>query len=171
MRVISRFLSRVAGAASIISMICVALMMLHVTADVALRFALNMPLPGTISIVSHYYMVMLGFLALALAEDRDDHISVEVIYELLPAGVRRVLSGVARVVSAAAFGLVAVRGWEVALSKTKIGASIQQGSDVIIVWPTYWAIPIGAGLMALVAFAKIFEPMPEPHAPEEHVYE
>lgn len=171
MTILGRLLSRVAGAASLVSLICVALMMLHVTADVVGRFTMNMPLPGTITIVSHYYMVLLGFLALALAEDRNAHISVEVVYDLLPGFARRALAILARLVSAAAFGLVAVRGWEVAQSKTAIGASVQQGSDVIVVWPTYWAIPIGAGLMALVALAKVFEPDAGDAAPEEHLYE
>lgn len=116
-------------------------------------------------------MVLLGFLALAVAEDRDAHISVEVFAELMPGAVRRALAGLARLVSAAAFSLVAVRGWEVALSKTKIGASVQQGSDVILVWPTYWAIPIGAGLMALVAIARLFVGGGPAAAPEETWHE
>ncbi len=168
---VSKALSRISDAASWISLICVALMMIHVSADVTGRFLLNMPLRGTITIVSNYYMVLLGFLALAAAEDRDAHISVEVVSDMMPEGVRRALAGLARLVSAAAFALVAVRGWEVALDKTRLGASVQQGSDVIPVWPTYWAIPIGAGLMAIVAFARFFSGPGPAAEPEETWHE
>ncbi len=41
------------------------------------------------------------------------------------------------------------------MGKTKIRASIEQGSDMIPVWQSYWAIPIGAGLIALVALYKL----------------
>ena len=43
-------------------------MMLHITADVVGKFVFNRPLPGTIPIVSQYYMVIAAFLPLAMVE-------------------------------------------------------------------------------------------------------
>lgn len=151
---IDRALVRIAEASSAISVLAIALMMIHVTVDVAGRFLLNSPAPGTITIVSHYYMVAVGFLGLAITEARGAHITVEIVADLAPAPARRVMHAAARLISAAAFALVAVRGWEVAMGKTTLGASVQQGSDTIPVWITYWAVPLGAGLMAVVALSR-----------------
>ena len=35
------------------------------------------------------------------------------------------------------------------------GTAIEQGTVTIPIWPTYYALPIGAGLMTLVALYKL----------------
>ncbi|MDP5335124.1 MAG: TRAP transporter small permease, partial [Paracoccaceae bacterium] len=72
-------------------------MMLHVTADVAGRYLFNSPLPGTIVTVANYYMVIIVFIALGVAEEKRAHISVEFLTDLMPAGMQKaflILSGV-----------------------------------------------------------------------------
>lgn len=152
---IGKALSGLVSAASFISTICIVLMMLHVTADVTFRYLLNQPLPGTLTIVAHYYMIIVTFVALGVAEKQNAHITVEVIAEMLPPVVQRVLGWLSFVLTAGVFMLLAWRGFEIAMSKTKIGAAIEQGSDMIPVWQSYWAVPIGAGLFALVAVYKL----------------
>lgn len=155
MRRIGLILAKLDAAASFIGIACVALMMIHVTLDVAGRYLLNMPVEGTITIVSHYYMVILGFIALGVAERRDAHISVEIVADLMPRGAQRGLGVFASLIGAAAFSVLAVRTWIEADSKAAIGASLQQGSLAIPIWPSYYALPIGCGLMVLVAVYKL----------------
>jgi TRAP-type C4-dicarboxylate transport system permease small subunit len=92
MKLFQRVLEPLVSVMGLVGIICVTLMMLHITTDVILRFVFNSPIRGTITIVSHYYMVILGFCSLAVAESRDAHVSVEVFTELMS---RNVQSGLA----------------------------------------------------------------------------
>ena len=151
MKFFQRVLEPLVSAMGLIGIICVTLMMLHITFDVVLRFVFNSPIRGTITIVSHYYMVILGFCSLAVAESRDAHVSVEVFTELMPRNVQNGLAAMAGFLAAIVFGFVTVRTWLEAIHKMEIGAAIQQGSLTIPVWPSYFALPVGCGLMAVTA--------------------
>ena len=52
--------------------------------------------------------------------------------------------------------LLAWRGGEAALRALRKGVAQVQGDIEIAVWPAYFAIPVGAGLMALVLFWQVF---------------
>lgn len=155
MRRIAQILNKLVSAASAVGLLCVVLMMLHVVADVVGRFAFNTPVEGTITVVSNYYMVFLAFSALAVAETRDAHISVEVVADLLPKATQPWLAGFACMISVGAFSLLAVRTWMEAGNKFSSGAALQQGLVTIPIWPTYYALPLGCGLMAIVALWKL----------------
>lgn len=172
MRLFDRALSAFDTVAAFIGIACVTLMMLHVAADVTARYLFNAPLDGTITIVSHYYMVFLGFIALGVAERRDAHISVEVFTDLLPAGTRRPLAAAAALLSAVAFAFLAVRTWQEAGGKAEVGAAMQQGTLTIPIWPSYYALPVGSALMVLASLRTFAThafglPANNPHAPEE----
>jgi TRAP-type C4-dicarboxylate transport system permease small subunit len=151
MRSIDRALSALDTVATIIGIACVTLMMLHVAADVAGRYLLNAPVDGTITVVSHYYMVFLGFIALGVAQRRDAHISVEIVTDLMPRRVQGWLAAAASLLAAVAFAFLAVRTWQEAVGKMEVGASMQQGTVTIPIWPSYFAVPIGSALMVLAA--------------------
>ena len=150
MHSLGRWLSRLTDAMTILGGLAIALMMLHVTADVAGRFIFGTPIPGTITVVSHYYMIVAAFVPLAFAAQKNAHISVEVVTDRLPSVIKRHLEGWTLLLSAAVFALVAVRSWEVALSKYGIDASVVQGNTSIPVWPSYFVLPVGLGLMTVV---------------------
>lgn len=154
MHAIGKFLSRLIDSVTVISGLAIALMMVHITLDVVSRNFFNYPLPGTITIVSYYYMAIAAFMPLAFAEQKSAHISVEVITERLPKGVQKHLAGWMLLFSAAVFALMTLRSWEEALSKYGIKASIVQGEDSLPVWPTYFFLPLGCLLMFLVVVYK-----------------
>ena len=154
MYAIGKFLSRLIDSLTVISGLAIALMMLHITVDVILRNFLNYPLPGTITIVSYYYMAIAAFMPLAFAEQKQAHISVEVVTEMMPKVVQKHLAGWMLLFSAAVFALMTLRSWEEAMSKYGIKASIVQGEDSLPVWPTYFMLPLGCCLMFLVVAYK-----------------
>lgn len=88
---------------TVIGGLAIALMMLHITLDVASRYILNSPIPGTISIVSYYYMVIAVFIPLAFAEQKNAHISVEVVTTRLPMWMQRHLERLSFLLSATVF--------------------------------------------------------------------
>ena len=76
---IGKALARLLDIQAAIGIAAVGLMMFHITFDVIGKYLFNAPLPATLEIVSHYYMVVVVFLPLAMVEKRDAHISVEVL--------------------------------------------------------------------------------------------
>lgn len=152
---IGRLLSKLAKLASFLGAICVVLMMLHVTGDVVGRYLFNAPLPGTTVIVAHYYMIVLVFIAIGVAEEKRSHISVDVLTDLMPERPRNVLSVLSGMLTVAVIVILAIAGWSEAMKKTKMGATMEQGSQMIDIWQSYWLLPIGAALMALIAGYRV----------------
>ncbi len=155
MFLIGKLLSKIIDNMTIVGGLIITAMMLHITIDVILRFAFNTPLPGTITIVSYYYMVAAVFIPLAFAEQKNSHISVEVVTDHLPAFLQKYLVIISNLSAATVFSLLLVRTWEEAEKKRAIGASIVQGGDSISIWITYYFVPIGCGLMVLIAIYKL----------------
>lgn len=154
MQWLSRLLDAAANTTSVLAGVAVAAMMVQVTLDVALRHVLGAPLTGTLTIVSHYYMVIAAFVPLALAEQRDAHISVEFLTELFPARVRRHLAGLMILPTAAVAGLLAWRTFEAALRAYRTGEAQVAGFAQIPVWPAYFALPLGAGIMTAILLLR-----------------
>ncbi|MDA7416014.1 TRAP transporter small permease [Xenophilus arseniciresistens] len=151
---LGRLLSRFIDVLTVIAGLSIAFMMLHITADVVARVVFQSPLPGTMSLVSYYYMAVAAFMPLAFAEQKSAHISVEVLTERLPATVQKHLAGWLLLISAASFLALTVRTWGEAMTKWEIKASVVQGLDSIPVWPTYFVLPVGCALMFLVVVYK-----------------
>ena len=151
---LGRLLSKITDVTTIIGGLAIALMMVHITLDIVCRFVFNTPIPGTITIVSNFYMVIAAFVPLAFAEQKEAHISVEVLTERMPAFIQKHLAGWCLLVSGIVFALLTVRNWQEAVVKHRIGASIVQGDTSIVIWPTYYVLPIGFGLMTVVLLYK-----------------
>ncbi|EAQ04681.1 TRAP-T family transporter, DctQ (4 TMs) subunit [Pseudooceanicola batsensis HTCC2597] len=147
MKTLSFILSRAARWSSALAGLAVALMMLQVTLSVALRHLFGHPLPATLTLVSYYYMVIAAFIPLALAEERRAHISVEFVTDLLPQRVQRHVAGVMLLPTAAVTGLLTWRTFGAAMDAFRGGTAQVSGSSTIPVWPAYFALPAGAGLM------------------------
>lgn len=155
MKTIGNLISRVVAGASGIAGILVLLLVLHVSADVAMRYVFERPLDATILYVSAYYMVAIAFLPLGLAEEKNSHIAVELLAENFPDKVQSVLAAAALLVTAIVTGAVALRTGQEALAKFATGSYSIEAGGKIITWPPYFFLPIGFGLMALVAFWKL----------------
>lgn len=148
MQKFGRALSGASRAATVLGGLAIALMMLHVTGDVIMRYVFNSPLPGTLTVVTYYYMILATFLPLAFAERRQAHISVEIATDMMSRRVRHHLKGWIYLPTALIMGLFAWRSLDAGLSAYDLGATQVQGATRIAVWPAYFALPVGAGLMA-----------------------
>lgn len=155
MQMIGRSLSFLAKSASLIGALCVIMMMLHVTADVAGRYLFNTPVPGTIVVVANYYMVVVVFLALGVAEEKRAHISVEFVTDLMPPRAQTGFSVFSGILTVGVIVVLMIGGWTEAMKKTNIGATMEQGSQRIEIWQSYWLVPLGAALMALIAGYRV----------------
>ncbi len=154
MTAIGRVLAMGVKLSTILGLIAVALMMLHISIDVAGKFLLNEPIPATIAMVSNYYMVVVAFLAIGFAETRNGHISVEVLTELFPMRAQRHLYSWSYVISAMVYGLLTVRTWEEAVRAQATGTFMMEQGTKLLTWPSYYLLPIGCGLMTLVVIYR-----------------
>ena len=136
------------------SIILAAAMMLHVTLDVILSQFSPEPLPGTVEIVSGYYMVALVFLPLAFVEKKNGHIHVDVIYSLLPDRGKTVLDVIALTFSTFYLALLTYRTWFDALEKFEVG-EYSIGMFSVALWPGRFFLPIGCGLLTVVLLLKL----------------
>lgn len=144
---------RVLGAASNallgLGAIIVGLMAVHVIADVLARYLFNQPLPGTIEIVSLYYMVATIYLPIAYVQSRRQHIAVYQFTEWLPERGRLIIDGLVGILSTVVVALLAWRGVIEAMRATEIGQQSIAGSYAISSWPPRWFVPFGLAVMAL----------------------
>lgn len=155
MDTIARYLSRASDSAAVLGGLAVGLMIVHITLDVVLRFVLDLPISGTILLVSLMYMPMITFLPLAYAEKKDAHISVELIYDRLPGAVQRSLDVLSLGLSVVVYVALAIRTWSEAMAKFRIGASEMEGSLRIPTWPSYYLLPIGFALIVAILVFRI----------------
>ncbi|NLC37194.1 MAG: TRAP transporter small permease [Alcaligenaceae bacterium] len=137
---INQFITLVGGAA-------VALMMIHVSLDIFFRFALNQPLPGTITIVAHYYMIIAIFLPLAYVEQTKSSISIELISAYFPPAMNRFMHGFTHLFISATSYLIAYVSYGVAIRNFNSRTSIMQGDYTIPTWPTYFILFAGVFLL------------------------
>lgn len=150
-----RFLAWITNATTAIGALAVFLMMVEIAADVTAKYLLQSPLPGTITLVSNYWMVLVVFLPLAMTERRNGHISVEVLTTLFPLGLQRVLSILGMCLATLVFAALARQGLIEANRAFASGAfEIEQGRK-ILTWPARYLMPIGCGLMVIMLIAKI----------------
>ncbi|ASM75303.1 tripartite ATP-independent periplasmic transporter, DctQ component (plasmid) [Pseudosulfitobacter pseudonitzschiae] len=155
MKQANKILAAVASAYAVIGAISVALMMLHITADVIGKFVFNQPLPGTIPIVSQFYMVFATFLPLAMVERANSHISVEIIVQNFPKRMQDFIAMLACALGTIMFGLLTWRALIEAGRKYSVGTFSYEQGHKILTWPTYYIVPLGTGLLTLVMFYKL----------------
>ena len=151
---LARLSARVDRALLAVSCAFLALMMLHVTFDVALRFLFNAPVVGTLETVSYYYMIIAVFLPLAYVERKGEHIRVDLFVQHLPQGLQLALYLLACLAGLAFFGMLAYQGlldaWRSTLREETI-----MSNCLFYIWPSRWALPIGFFAVCLTLVANI----------------
>lgn len=145
-----RILAKVFGWIGMIGMFA---MLLHVSIDVAGKWLFGLPLPVTIEMTSHYYMVAVVFFPLAAVELRNGHITVEIISQYLGPRARRTLVGIVSLLGVVYFAILTARTWHDAVNKYEIGEYLY-GTVPLEIWQTRFFVPLGCGLLTIVLLWK-----------------
>lgn len=148
-------LSKLVTATTIVGAVAIIFMIIHITADVFLINFFRSSMPATGAVVANYYMAAVSFLPVALAEKLDQHISVDVVYNLLPAGLRKWALQVVRFIVAIATGGAAYGFFLDAVHKFQNNSYVLELDMRIPDWPGYFMLPIGFGLWSLINLYKI----------------
>lgn len=135
----------------LIGEIVVAVMCLHIVAEIVANAVFASPIEGTPEVVANWYMVAIVFLPLALIHRRDGHIKAELFTDKLGAAPRALLDVATNLLMAGFAVLLAWYSFGDALDATARGDRIELMRGAIDIWPTRWLVPLGFGGTALVA--------------------
>lgn len=131
--------------------------MIQVVVDVAMREIISSPIDGTIEIVSFYFMVAVTFLPLAYVSHHEGHIFVELFTRGMRPKSLAFLEGVVGI-ACFVFALWFVREtWFAALDSFDSGEMWETSDDLITIWPSRFALPIGTGLMAIYLLIRLID--------------
>ncbi len=120
-------------------------------ADAAGRFIL-MPVIGSYEIVQYGFALIVAF-SVAYTQLRGGHVSIELIFGLYPAGVRRAFTFLNRILSLFVFGLVTWRLFMDSIAAYKLGE--ESSTLTLPVWVFMLVLALGFTLLVLVTFVKL----------------
>ena len=130
-------------------------MMVHVVADVSAKYLFNAPIWGTLETVAGYYMVVVVFLPLAYVARGEGHIIVELFTSRLR---KRTVAGLEVIVGSLSFAFMCLFTWKTAqeaLSRTIQGEVWDIADGSMVIWPSRWLLPIGAGMLTLCVLTSL----------------
>ncbi len=148
---LSRVLANIVG---VLGALGILVMMLHITVDVLARMILGAPLVGTNEVVSRYYMVAVAFLPLVWVEHRKGMIAVELFDSFLGRRALMLADLLVAAVSLVALSLLCRTSLGEALEAFHKSAFVMAVGTRIPVWPTYFMIPAGCFLAALLVLLR-----------------
>jgi TRAP-type C4-dicarboxylate transport system permease small subunit len=146
-----RVLDRFVDLGMIVAEVAIALMMLHITAEVVLRQIFLQSLDAVPEIAAYYYMSGVVFFSLAYVTRGNGHISAEVFTAIMPPRAREILEGVISLALGVFMVLFAYQTFNEAVSMTRIGEVHQAATILLPKWPPRWFLAVGGALMALYA--------------------
>lgn len=143
----------------------IVVLMLHMVVDVAGRFLFNKPIPGTLEIVTFWWMPIIVFLSLGWAQQRGEHITVTLLTERLSPAWRRFAESCGDVLSLVVVAILAWYTFEGALKGFEVGQS-SIGSVSVPIWPVKFIAAIGLVGYFLQLIAAVYRRYSKHGAPE-----
>lgn len=146
---VERQIRKIGELLAIIGGVAIVFMMLHIVADVAMKYLLNDPIDGTTEIVAAYYMVAVVFLPLAYVAFTSGHLVVEMFTRRLRDYPLRLLIGFTGLATLGYLVFLMYHTAVEALGRTREGEAWETSVDLVAVWPSRWLLPVGLGAMAM----------------------
>jgi len=151
---LDRLVVRVTDGLALLGAVGVVAMLVHITAYVILRQFLHSPVPATVEIVSYYYMILITFLPLAWAERRGEMISIEIFASLMTGRIGRINEIFVALVTSGVYVVLTYTTWMVAMREFSARSFVISLSVAIPVWPSYFVLPVGFALAAVVTLYR-----------------
>lgn len=151
---LDRLVNNVTSGLALLGAVGVFAMLIHITVYVILRNVASSPVPATVEIVSHYYMVAIAFFPIAWAERRGEMISVQIFSNVLVGRVGRINAVFVSLVTFGAYLALTYTTWTVAMREFGARSYVISLSVAVPVWPSYFILPVAFALAALVALYR-----------------
>jgi TRAP-type C4-dicarboxylate transport system permease small subunit len=145
-------LDRVIDSAMIVAEVAIVVMMLHITAELLMRWIFYHGLESVPEFVAFYYMTAVAFLSLAYVTRANGHLVAEFFTERLSKRHLQILDGVIGIWLAL---FMAVLTWQLtreAVTMTSIQEVHQGVSFNLLKWPGRWIMAAGSAVMTVYAF-------------------
>ena len=147
-------------ACGVICVFCFAVMTLVAILGVFFRYVMQSPFMWTEE-VARYLLVWLGFTAVSMALRQDRHIKVEVITNLVPGGVQKIVRYIVDVLIGVFFVVLLWQGYKMTVNNIMTASTIPVSMSWILV-----AVPVGAALalvqLVLGLIQTVFEEFSDP---------
>ena len=138
-------------------------MMLHVCADVAMKYLANKPIQGTLEIVSYYCMVGAVFLPLAFVELTRSAVSVDLFFDRMPRWMQLACMVGVLALCALAYGMLCAITWGDAL-RSFARSEVVMGPGTVPIWPSRFVLPASFALWTFVCLLHLARLMLSPQA-------
>ncbi|KAA1172308.1 TRAP transporter small permease [Marinobacter salinexigens] len=152
----NRWLKKTSDGAAVAVGCIIVLMMLHVTAEVLLRVLFELHIPGTMEVVTYYYMVTAVFIGIFSCTVEDCHVRVDVFAQFLRGGVRRLVDWVGAIAVAAYFGIFAYGLYLKAVGSWKRQETVDAIAFQLTTWPSRWLALAGIFLAFLASLYGVY---------------
>lgn len=146
---VERPVRKIGEGLAIVGGVAMVLMMLHIVADVALKYLFNDPIDGTTEIVAAYYMVAVVFLPLAYVTVVEGQLVAELFTSRMSGRPLSRLIGATGLVTLAYLLFVVYYTAMEAIRRTEEGEAWETSVELVAVWPSRWVLPIGLTVMAV----------------------
>ncbi|OLO26206.1 hypothetical protein BTR23_23955 [Alkalihalophilus pseudofirmus] len=124
-------------------------MMLIIVADVFMRNIFTSPIAGTYEIVQFFLMPIAIFPALAYTYSSGVLPKLGELVEKAPQGFQRVSKWILLIIEIIIFTLLTIYGWKFAMTGVNDQMAVAVGGKLTPVYPVYFLIPIGFGLIVI----------------------
>lgn len=144
-KTLAKLSNLVAGAAGLIANLLLIAMLLSIAVQVIARFVIGAPTVWAEEL-ARFLLVAITMIGSAALIEKNKHISIDIVVEVLPRRAQVVLNWLRDVITLTVCGLLVNYGWllsGIGARQTSTGLGIKMSLP-------YMAIPIGAALMALV---------------------
>lgn len=148
---LSRGLGWVVNSSALVSATVVLILMVLVSADVTGRYVFNTPVPMTYEVGS-FMLVFIVFLGMAYTQRMGAHIRVEFLTLRMPPKARASFNLLAFTLGILLYGAIFYQGFKWSYEAFQIGEYVA-GLVNIPKWPSMFAVPFGALLMAFQFFS------------------
>ncbi|QGZ31132.1 TRAP transporter small permease [Stutzerimonas stutzeri] len=146
-----RFLWRLSDAAAVAVGVLVVMMMVHITLEVFLRLIFKQHLPGTMEVVTYYYMVACIFVGIFSCTMRDAHIRVDVFAQFFKGKLRSAVDIFGWLVIAGYFGIFSFGLYRQADRSWQKNETVDAILFELPIWPARWLALIAITLAAIAA--------------------
>jgi TRAP-type C4-dicarboxylate transport system permease small subunit len=162
---IDRGLGHVETALNLISSTVLFLLMFYVTAEVAMRYLFNRPLPAHLEL-TQLLIAPSVFLALSYVQAHNGHVGMDLLVERLSRRTRHAIEAFTLAVALVAFAIITWFSWDAAQLAWEMG-------DVTptAYLPTWWskaAVPVGCALLCIRLLLQLIHRVVQVARPEQN---
>ncbi|MFC1815399.1 TRAP transporter small permease [Thermodesulfobacteriota bacterium] len=144
---VARVLIR-AGLASLLAM------MFLTAVDVCGRYLLNKPIRGALEL-TEFLLVITVAAGLAYTQVSKRHVSVDLVVSRLPGAIQKMMQAISHTICLVMYALISWQGIKGGQNQWRHG--ITSGAFEIPLWPFYFFLAFGCGILCLVYLADLLK--------------